>query len=68
LTVINEADEVLGEVKELIETGANDVLVVISNEASIDDKERLIPLVMDQMVLSIDISAREVRVAWDADW
>ena len=58
----------LGEVKELIETGANDVLVVISNEASIDDKERLIPLVMDQMVLSIDISAREVRVAWDADW
>lgn len=68
LTVINEADEVLGEVKEMIETGANDVLVVISNEASMDDKERLIPLVMDQVVLRIDTNAGEIRVAWEADW
>lgn len=68
MTVINEADEVLGEVKEMIETGANDVMVLISNEASIDDKERLIPLVMDQVVLRIDTNAREIRVAWEADW
>ena len=68
LTVVNEAGEVLGLVKEMIETGANDVLVVAANEASLDDKERLIPLVMDEVVLSVDTDASEIRVAWSSDW
>ena len=68
MTVINEANVVLGEVKEIIETGANDVLVVASNEASVDDRERLVPLVMDQVVLRVDTAVREIRVDWDADY
>tara|TARA_R110002072_G_C7953970_1_gene533414 strand:+ start:1541 stop:2068 length:528 start_codon:yes stop_codon:yes gene_type:complete len=68
MTVINEAEEILGEVKEILETGANDVLVVQSNKASIDDQERLVPLVMDQVVLQVDTGAREIRVNWAADY
>lgn len=68
MTVINEANLVLGKVEQIIETGANDVLVVKSNEASIDDRERLIPLVMDQVVLRVDTAVREIRVDWDADY
>ena len=68
MTVINEANLVLGAVDEIVETGANDVLVVKSNDASIDDRERLVPLVMDQVVLRVDTAVREIRVDWDADY
>jgi 16S rRNA processing protein RimM len=68
MTVINEADEILGEVKEIIETGANDVLVVQGNKASIDESERLVPLVMDKVVLQVDTESREIRVNWASDY
>jgi 16S rRNA processing protein RimM len=40
----------LGDVDYLLETGANDVLVVRASESSIDDRERLIPFIESEVI------------------
>jgi 16S rRNA processing protein RimM len=54
-------------VDHLLETGANDVLVVKPCVGSLDDRERLLPYT-DQCVQQIDLVAGEMRVDWDADF
>ena len=54
----------LGTVKSLLETGANDVLVIKGDAESIDREERLIPYV-DQFVTSISMVDRRIDVIWD---
>ena len=67
LTVRNE-QQVLGEVDHLLETGANDVLVVKPTGASIDDRQRLIPYVEHSVVREVDLDTGEIWVNWDADY
>ena len=67
LTIINQLEQVLGRVDHLLETGANDVMVVKPFDGSLDDRERLLPYT-DQCVLKIDLQAGEMRVEWDADF
>ena len=55
----------IGRVKELMETGANDVLVVKGDEHSLDRSERLVPWVPDQVVLEVDTRAGRITVDWD---
>lgn len=62
LDVVNEQDEALGRIDSLLETGANAVLVVKDGE-----EQRLLPFVA-QVVKSVDVEARQVRVAWGKDW
>ncbi len=57
-----------GLVKKIMPTGANDVLVVVGDEQSKDQSERLIPYVLDQFVLSIDLDAGVITVNWDPDF
>jgi 16S rRNA processing protein RimM len=52
----------------MMETGANDVLVVAASEESIDDQERLIPFVMDEVVKQVDMKQRRLTVAWDKEY
>jgi len=52
----------LGRVGRLMETGANDVLVVEG------DRERLIPYIRDQVIESIDLETGEIRVDWDPEF
>ncbi len=59
---------VLGRVDHLLETGANDVLVVKGDEYSIDRRERLIPYLPEQVVLEIDLATQVMRVDWDPDF
>jgi len=54
----------LGEVDYLIETGANDVLVVKATADSIDDRERLIPYLLGDVVTSVDLAAGVIEVDW----
>ncbi|MDX1692349.1 MAG: ribosome maturation factor RimM [Ketobacteraceae bacterium] len=68
LTVISERGEDLGKVDHLIETGANDVLVVKGTDNSIDQRERLIPYLPDQVVLEVNLDAQTLRVDWDPDF
>jgi 16S rRNA processing protein RimM len=59
LTVINHDDQVLGTVIYLMETGSNDVLVVKG------EKEHAIPYLLDDVILSIDLTKKEMRVRWE---
>ena len=57
----------LGVVSSLLETGANDVLVVTGDAESIDRRERLIPY-SEQYVLNIDLGLQRIDVTWDPDF
>ena len=63
LEVVNTKDQSLGRVLGLIETAANDVLRVGDGEG----QEQLLPFV-GAVVLDVDLTARRVRVEWEADW
>jgi len=61
-----ESDEkvLLGTVDYLIETGANDVLVVKPSAGSIDDRERLIPYLPGDVVTRVDLEQSVLEVDW----
>lgn len=67
LKVINQDQKLFGIVDHLLETGANDVLVVKPCAGSLDDQERLLPYTK-HCVLSVDLTAGEMHVEWDADF
>jgi 16S rRNA processing protein RimM len=62
LAVVNLQDQPLGRVTSLIETGANQVLVVADGE-----RERLLPFV-EHVVGKVDVPGGVIRVDWDLDW
>ncbi len=61
LDVVRQDGTVIGIVKELIETGANDVLVVNG------DQEVLIPFVIDKVVTDVDLAEGRIVVDWEWD-
>lgn len=80
LTVIDQHGRVLGVVDHLIETGANDVLVVKSlnkegqlleanSESSKKGKaavdDLLIPFVFDHFIVDVDLNSRVIKVDWE---
>ncbi len=79
LTVINLAGETLGKVSHLIETGANDVMVVKSQSAKLpkaaDDaasgkknKEMMIPYLPDNVIKNVDLNESIIEVDWDDEY
>ncbi|WP_289284270.1 MULTISPECIES: ribosome maturation factor RimM [unclassified Methylophaga] len=65
LTVINLQQEILGKVDHLLETGANDVLVV---KAEGNKTEILIPFVVDEIVKLVDLDEELIQVDWSKDY
>lgn len=63
LNVLNTADEPLGKLAGMIETGANDVMRVVAE----DGTERLLPFVA-AIVLAVEKEAGLIRVEWGSDW
>jgi len=61
LRVVNEAGLDFGRVVRILETGANDVLVVQG------ERERLIPFIADA-IAAVDLQDGLMRVNWDADF
>jgi 16S rRNA processing protein RimM len=57
----------LGIVDYLIETGANDVLVLRACEGSIDKLERLIPYLLGDVVTRVDLDEGRMEVDWFLD-
>jgi len=53
----------VGQVAYLLETGANDVLVVRDGTGD----ERLIPFILGDVVLNVDLAAGVISVAWELD-
>lgn len=68
LLVMTESGVLLGRVDHLIETGSNDVLVVHATTDSLDQTERLIPYLPDQVIKEIDLKAGTIRVDWDPEF
>jgi 16S rRNA processing protein RimM len=62
LKVVTLEGEVLGRVDRMMETGANDVMVVSG------ERERLIPFVQGQYVKRVDLDEELIEVDWDPDF
>lgn len=60
--VVHLSGEELGEVRDMMETGANDVLVVQG------ERERLIPFLPDEVIRAVDLDARRIEVDWDPEF
>lgn len=61
MSVLNQAGETLGVVAELLETGANDVLIVKGSGPDV-----LIPF-LKNVIGKVDLAARVIHVDWLAD-
>jgi 16S rRNA processing protein RimM len=61
LKVVRRDGTELGQVAYLMETGANDVLVVQG------ESERLIPFVQEKVILGVDLAKGVISVDWDWD-
>lgn len=57
----------IGRVHHLLETGANDVLVVRPCAGGLDQRERLIPFLVDEVVREVDLEAGRMEVRWYLD-
>ena len=61
MQVFNRAAVLLGQVKDLLETGANDVLVV----QDVEGAESLIPWTAE---VQVDSERRRIELDWEKDW
>lgn len=66
LKVVTTAGVDLGSVDHLIETGANDVLVVREEESG--TRERLIPWLPGEVVTEVDLEGGQMTVDWDPEF
>ena len=62
LEVRTESGQPLGKVDHMMETGANNVLVIKG------DRERLVPYVMEHVVKKVDLQSGSMTVDWDPDF
>ena len=75
LEVLDEAGESLGVVREMIETGANDVMVVrtgigpspAQDRPPARERERIIPFLAGDVVREVDLDAGRVLVSWPVE-
>ena len=61
----------LGQVKDIMETGSNDVLVVretVSKKRSGKASDILIPWLIDDVIINIDTDKQLITVQWDNDY
>jgi len=62
LSVVTPAGVTLGRIDSMMETGANDVLVVKG------EQDRLIPFVMGEIIQSVDTATGVMVADWDPDF
>ena len=66
MTVVTSQGYNLGQVTDVMETGANDVLVVKANlNDGFGKKERLIPYLFEQVIESVSLENKQICVDWD---
>lgn len=66
LDVVTTEGVELGKVQHLLETGANDVLVVKDTKDA--KRERLIPFTQGHAVTEVDLDAQRITVDWDPEF
>lgn len=66
MQVMTESGYDLGTVKEMFETGSNDVMLVKANSNdAFGQKERMLPFLHDQVIKEVNKQARTIKVDWD---
>lgn len=66
MKVVTDKGYDLGVVKELFETGANDVMLVRANpNDGFGQKERMLPFLFEQVIKQVDKQGRTITVDWD---
>ena len=66
MQVVTDKGYDLGVIKDMFETGANDVMQIkAKNNDAFGQKERLLPFIYDDVVLNVDKQARSITVDWD---
>lgn len=68
MQVVTTAGQLLGTVARMMETGANDVLVVQPSQGSMDTRERLIPYLPGRVVTQVSREQRCIHVDWEPDY
>ncbi|NNF18006.1 MAG: ribosome maturation factor RimM [Gammaproteobacteria bacterium] len=63
LTVRTTDHVTLGRITQMMETGANDVMVIDD-----DQRQRLVPFVMQQVVKAVDLKEGMITVDWDPEF
>lgn len=61
LEVTNKQGVKFGTIKSLLETGAHDVVIING------DRERIVPYIMDQTILEVNIEKNSMLVDWHED-
>lgn len=68
LKVFHTDGQLLGQVKELFDSGGgNQVMVISSTTDSIDSRQRMVPFV-GAIVLEVDLEQGQIQVDWDPDF
>lgn len=62
LEVWHRDERELGRLGQMLETGAHDVMVVVNG-----GEEKLIPFVVDEVVIDVDFDSGIIRVDWEWD-
>ena len=68
LAVVNQGGVELGVVDHLLETGANDVLVVRQERGQGAGAQEILLPWSPHAIVEVDVAAGRLRVDWDADW
>ena len=68
LTVVTADGQRLGKVSHLMETGSNDVMVVVPDRESLDGRKRLVPYLPGEYVNKVDLAAGRIEVDWDPEF
>ncbi|MCU7939682.1 MAG: ribosome maturation factor RimM [gamma proteobacterium symbiont of Bathyaustriella thionipta] len=68
LTAVNLENIELGLVKRLIETAANDVLVIRPDQKNDVKAEVLIPFVLEHYIKNVDLDKKIITVDWPVSW
>ena len=60
LSVLNSEEKVIGKIESLIETGANDVIVIIT----LKDERVLVPFVMHEIIKEVNVELNYIKIDW----
>ena len=63
LSVLNSEEKVIGKIESLIETGANDVMVIIT----LKDERILIPFVMHEIIKEVNVELNYIKIDWSIE-
>ncbi len=63
LSVLNSEEKVIGKIESLIETGANDVMVI----NTLKDERILIPFVMHEIIKEVNVEQNYIKIDWSIE-